>query len=51
MGISGPSPAALADAEGRYSIQGLSPGEYWVAPKTGHSDYLSVSFQKGKGQF
>ncbi len=26
MGISGQSPAALADAEGRYSIQGLSPG-------------------------
>ena len=48
MGTSEQLPAALADAEGRYSIQGLSPGEYWVAPKTGYSDYVSVISQKGR---
>lgn len=48
MAVAGQAPAALVDAQGRYSIQGLSPGEYWVAPKTGSSDYVGLNFQSGR---
>lgn len=40
--------AALVDPQGRYSLQGLAPGIYQVAPKTSYSPFVSVSFESGR---
>lgn len=40
--------AALVDSQGRYSLQGLAPGTYQVAPKTSYSPFVSVTFESGR---
>ncbi len=41
------APSAVVGPDGKYSLQGLRPGEYRVVPRTGKSEYVSLSSRMG----